>query len=75
MEQVGYIDVSDKFGDKSVGDILSYFGHSLSFYISVGQQNCKDVINIENLSPIFKYCHKKISSSNATSVHIIYPAR
>ena len=53
MEQVGYIDVSDKFGDESVGDILSYFGHSLSFYISVGQQNWKDVINIENLSPIF----------------------
>ena len=23
MEQVGYIDVSDKFGDESVGDILA----------------------------------------------------
>ena len=40
-------------GTKCVGDDFGYFGHQhrLSFYVSVGHQHSKDVVNIHKSSP------------------------
>ena len=60
-----------------VGDNFGHFGrqHPLSFYISVGHQHPKDVINIEILSPTSLNSHQHHDVANITVTGYIFPWR